>query len=125
MRKNKTGKKSAAVAPADFERVRRLALALPGVEEGTYYGTPAFRVGRKYFTRLHDKLDCLVIRIEPSDRQPRMAADPEAFFITDHYLNAPWMLIRLDKVADADLKELLEDAWRLEGGQRQTRAGTA
>ncbi len=54
MKKNKTGKQSAAVTPAGFDRVRRLALALPGVAEGTFYGTPAFRVGRKYFTRLHD-----------------------------------------------------------------------
>jgi hypothetical protein len=113
MKKNRVGKKTAAVAPAEFERVRKLALALPEVEEGTYYGTPAFRVDRKYFTRLHDKLDCLVIRIEPADRQLRLAADSDAFFITDHYLNAPWMLVRLDKVAAADLKELLADAWRL------------
>ena len=117
MKKNKTGKQSAAVTTAGFDRVRRLALALPEVAEGTFYGTPAFRVGRKYFTRLHDKLDCLVIRIEPADRQQRLAADPKAFFITDHYLNAPWMLVRLEQVADDDLQELLGDAWRLEGGE--------
>jgi hypothetical protein len=117
MKKQKA--KVSPVPPVEFERVRKLALALPGVEEGTFYGTPAFRVGKKYFTRLHDKLDSLVIRIEMADRPSRLTADPETFFITDHYLKAPYMLIRLNKVTTADLKELLEDAWRLEGGQGQ------
>ena len=117
MKKNKTGKKSVPVTPAEFERVRRLALALPEVAEGSFYGTPAFRVGRKYFTRLHDRLDCLVIRIELADRRQRLAADPKAFFITDHYLEAPWMLVRLDQVAEDDLKELEDLA--LEGQGRR------
>ena len=41
----------------------------------------------------------------------RMKADPETFFITDHYLNYPYMLVRLSKVDRDDLRELLEDAW--------------
>ena len=116
--KKKPSKKPAREIPAGFERVRRYALALPEVEEGTYYGTPAFRVGGKYFTRLHDKLDCLVIHVEMKDREARMAADPATFFITDHYRDAPWMLVRLEKVSAADLKELLEDAWRLVASAR-------
>jgi hypothetical protein len=42
----------------------------------------------------------------------RMRADPETFYITDHYLNYPWMLVRLSRVSLDDLRELLEDAWR-------------
>ena len=32
---------------ADIETVRRLALALPEVEEGTWFRTPAWKVRRK------------------------------------------------------------------------------
>ncbi len=40
--------------PATVETVRHLALALPGVEEGTSYGTPAFRGRGRFLARLHD-----------------------------------------------------------------------
>lgn len=41
-------------APMNFETVRAVALALPGVEEGTCYGTPAFRVRGKFLLRLRE-----------------------------------------------------------------------
>jgi hypothetical protein len=61
--------------------------------------------------------DCVVVKIEPSDREMRMAADPRAFFITDHYLNYPYMLIRFSAVRKPDLRDLLEDSWRLAAPQ--------
>ena len=48
----------------------------------------------------------------------RMRADPEAFYITDHYLAYPWMLVRMAAVRRDDLAELLEDSWRLRAPQR-------
>jgi hypothetical protein len=35
------------------------------------------------------------------------------FFLTDHYLNYPSILLRLARVTTPRLKELLEDSWRL------------
>ena len=35
-------------APVTFDTVREIARALPGIEEGTCYGTPAFRVRGKF-----------------------------------------------------------------------------
>jgi hypothetical protein len=51
-----------------FETVRQRALALPGVEEGTSYGTPAFKVRGKLFVRLHQSGDSLVVRIDENER---------------------------------------------------------
>lgn len=113
MKKKLPNKSVPAAVPKEFDRVRELALALPGVEEGTSYGTPAFRVAGKLFARLHDNRDSLVIRINEGDRRMRMEADPSAFYITDHYRNYPWMLIRLANVEDGDLEDLLRDAWGL------------
>jgi hypothetical protein len=95
-----------------WETVREIALKLPKVEEGKSYGTPAFRVGKQLFARLHQDGDCVVVRIDPGEREMRMAADPRAFFITDHYLEYPWLLVRFSAVGKSDLRDLLHDAWR-------------
>ena len=96
-----------------WETVRDLALALPEVEEGKSYGTPAFRIRGKLFARLHDSGEAVVVKIEREERALRMKPDPEAFYITDHYLAYPWMLVRMAAVEPDVLRELLEEAWRL------------
>jgi hypothetical protein len=100
-----------------------MALALPEVEEGRSYGTPAFRVRKKLFARLHQDGESLVIRIDFDDRRLRMQTDPHTFFITDHYLPYPWMLVRLATVYDDDLEQLLKEAWQLVAPQRPVQEG--
>jgi len=95
-----------------WDTVRKLALAFPGAEESTSYGTPAFKVRGKLFVRLHQSGESIVVGIDESDRALRMKADPETYFITDHYLAYPWMLVRLSLVQEDDLRDLLEDSWR-------------
>ena len=107
-----------ANVPAAFEDVRRIALALDNVEEGTSYGTPAFKVAGKLLARLHQDGESLVVKIDPAERAMRMKADPETFYITDHYLNYPWILVRISSVDPDDLRDLLEDAWRLTAPKR-------
>lgn len=95
-----------------WETVREIASALPGAEEGTSYGTAAFRVRKALFVRLHNSGESLVVRIDPDDRTMRMKVDPETYFITEHYRNYPYMLVRLSTVTRDDLSELLEESWR-------------
>lgn len=38
--------------------------------------------------------------------------DPETFYITNHYLNYPAMLVRLSTVQPDDLRKLIEASWR-------------
>src|SRR5262245_39629933 len=95
-----------------WETVRQFALALPEAEEGSSYGTPAFRVRGKLFLRLHQSGDSIVVRMDPQERATRMQADPKAFYITDHYLNYPLMLVRLSAVRRDDLRDLVEESWR-------------
>lgn len=49
--------------------MRRLALALPGVEEGLSYGTPAFRVKGKFLARLKEDGGSLVVKIDFDERE--------------------------------------------------------
>jgi hypothetical protein len=109
--KSKTPSRLRKTEPVTFETVRKLALALPGVEEGKSWGTPAFRVGKKFLARLREDGD-LVVRVEFAAREVLMGAAPETFYITDHYGDYPAMLVRLSKVDPDDLRELLEEAWR-------------
>jgi hypothetical protein len=101
-----------------LETVREIALGLPGAEEGTSYGTPAFRVCGTLFARLHESGESLVVKIDPDERAMRMKVDPETYHITDHYLNYPLMLLRLSSVSRDDLVDLLEESWRRSAPKR-------
>ena len=99
--------------PVKFDTVRQIALALPGVEEGTSYGTPAFKVKGKLFIRFHQDGESLVVATEYADREALVLEQPETFYVTDHYLNYPWVLVRLSAIRPDQLTDLLRQAWRL------------
>ncbi len=98
--------------------MRELVGSLPGVEEGTSYGTPALKVRGKLFVRFHQDGESLVVGIEEREREERMKSDPHAYYITDHYAAYPWMLVRVAVVTREDLAELLYSAWRLRAPKR-------
>jgi hypothetical protein len=118
MSRKREPKRQRKTEPMTFEQVRLLALALPKAVDGTSYGTPAFKVSGKLFARLHQDGQSLVVKIDPGERTMRMKADPETFYITDHYLNYHWILVRISSVDPDDLRDLLEDAWRLSAPKR-------
>ena len=93
--------------------VRRIALALPNAEERPCYGTPGFYVNKKIFARLLEDEDSVVLKIDDDRREVLMKADPQTYFITDHYRNYPMMIVRLSKVDTADLRELLAGACQI------------
>src|SRR6476661_7997091 len=98
--------------------LRRLALAFPGVEEGLSYGTPGFRVRRKFLARLWEDGETLVVKCGYDERDFRMMAEPETFFVTEHYRGYPTVLVRLARVREDDLQAVLEEAWRRQAPKR-------
>jgi hypothetical protein len=106
-----------------FEDVRRIALSLQNVEEGTSYGTPAFKVGGKLLARLREDGESLVVGTTFEEREEMMAAEPETYYITDHYLNYPWVLVRLSRVHSDALRDLLGRAWRLASMPKRRASG--
>lgn len=95
-----------------YDTIRRLALTMPDVEESRSYGTPALKVKRQLFVRLHQDLDKIVLRMPFDRREELMAEDPETYFITDHYRDYPWVLVSLAKVRPDALRDLLNIAYR-------------
>ena len=100
-----------------FARVRAAAAHLPEVEESTWYGTPALKVGGKGFARLKDA-DTLVVLCALDEKEMLMEADPKVYFETDHYKGWPAMLVRLKAISPSQLRHRLEQAWRFRAPKR-------
>jgi hypothetical protein len=107
--------------PITFDTIRQMALSLDNVEESTSYGTPAFKVGGALFARLREDIDSLVVRMDFDQREELMAADPETYFITDHYLNYKWVLVRLSRVHPDAMRDLLRIAWKSAASSKRPR----
>jgi len=86
-------------------------LALPGVEESTAYGSPALKVHGKLLACVpaHRSAEpgSLVVRVGLDDRAELLAADPDVYYVTDHYLNYTAVLVRLSRVTPDVLRDLL------------------
>ena len=106
---------------ADWETVREVARGLPGAEESTTYGEPAFKVGGKLFAWLspdHQADGALAVRVDPDEKQLAIDSAPDIYFQTPHYEGYPILLIRLDRVDPVDLAERIEDSWLLRAPKR-------
>ena len=117
--------KPRARAGLTFDDARAIALGLGGVEEGTSYGTPAFKAGKKLLARLREDGETLVVRVDLEARDALLRSDPETFYLTDHYAAHPWVLVRLPRVRRAVLEGLLEEARRSVAPGRPRAAGKA
>jgi len=103
-----------------FDTVRELAGELAGAEESTSYGTPAFKVRGTLFLRLWEDNETLVVRTEMDRREEMISDDPATYFLTDHYLNYPWVLVRLSKVRKNALRDLITSAWMLANAPKKS-----
>jgi hypothetical protein len=95
----------------DFETVRKIGLALPGVEEGTAYGSPALKVRGKLLACMaaHRSAEpgSLVVCVDFEDRAELLVADPDVYYVTDHYVGYNAVLVRLSCINRDVLRDLL------------------
>ena len=92
--------------------VRKLALAFPGMTEGSSYGEPAFLLDGKFFSRFNEKEQALVVHAEEPLRDALLAGKPDVYFTTDHYRNYPALLARLSLLELSELAALYEAHFR-------------
>ena len=113
----------------DFGVVRKIALGLPGVEQSTIHGAPSLKVCGKLLTcpALHKTAEpnSLAVRIGFDQRAELMAADPGVYYVTDHYVNYPVVLVRLSRINPDALRDLLGMAWRFVSAKTPGRKPTA
>jgi hypothetical protein len=103
--------------PIKFDTVRDIALTFPGVEESTAYGSPALKVHGKVMAgipvhRREVEPGSLVVRVDFDDRAERLAAEPDVYYVTDHYAGYSAVLVRLSRVNREVLRDLLGMAWK-------------
>jgi hypothetical protein len=104
---------------ATWGDVVEIGRSLPEVEVGTWYGTPGLKVAGKGFCRLRTDPDALVVRVlDMGDREALLQGGPDVFFSTPHYDGAPYVLVRLEAIDGGQLRELIEDAWRIRAPKR-------
>lgn len=112
---------------ADADDVRRVALALPHVEEIDSDGFD-FRVGGKGFVWSYPerrpgkprviRTDVAVLYVgDEAEKQALLLGEPDVFFTTSGYDEWPLVLVRLSQVGTDRIGELVTDAWRMRAPQ--------
>jgi hypothetical protein len=100
----------------NFDTVRRIGLALPGVREELYYGAPAIKAGGRLVacipTHKSAEPESLVVRTSFERRAEMLAEDPEVYYLKPHYENFPVVLVRLSRIHADALRDLLKAAWQ-------------
>ena len=106
----------------DWEDVRRIGLAMPGVDESTAYGSPALKIRGKLMTCLptHKSAEpgSLAVSLSFEQRDGLLAEAPDTYYVKEHYLNYPIVLVRLARISQDVLADLLGMAWRFASDRR-------
>jgi hypothetical protein len=103
---------------ATLDDVRRLALSLPETSERPCYGTPGFYVRNHLFARIRSDEESVVVKVDMGERDLLMGAEPDVFFITDHYREYGYVLVRVEAIEEDELLEVLTDSWRMVAPKR-------
>ena len=110
---------------ADFARVREVGLTIPGLEEGEAWNGPCLKASKKIAACMatHRSVEpgTLVVVVGEDVRDELIEGDPDVYYIKDHYVPWPTVLVRLAKVDDEVLRELLMMAARYRRADTPTR----
>jgi hypothetical protein len=109
-----------------------LGETFPGCQKPTANGREVVRVAGKVIAYLAsnersrpsgvpDNEEFVIVRIDFDRREYLLELNPEAFFVTPHYKSYPGVIVRLSTVDQAQLRDLLVDAWRLVAPKRLVR----
>ena len=96
------------------EDVREIALSLPRAYEALVHDRVKFRVGRIVFLAISRDEELLGFGFPKEERAALVASEPEKFLMplrSDERYN--WVRVRLAKIDEAELRELIIDAWRM------------
>lgn len=96
------------------EEIRRLAMALPRTEEHLIRDRVKFRVGRIVYLALSRDETIMGFAFPKEERAALIEAEPDKFEMprpSDERYN--WVHVRLAAIDQAELREIVFDAWRM------------
>src|SRR3954462_1020867 len=100
-----------------FRSVRSIGLRLAGVEESTMYGSPALKLDGKMMAcvAVHKSAEpnTLIVAMDFAQRDALIAEEPDTYYLKDHYVGYPVVLVRLSRVHPDAMRDLLHGAWQL------------
>ena len=104
---------------ASFDRVRAIGATLPDVEEVSMYGGFALKVrGKMFVCQAMNKAaepNTLAVRMDFAQRDALLEEDPATYYLKEHYVNYPCILVRLSRVHPDALRDLVHGAYRFVG----------
>ncbi len=110
--------------PLTFSTVRKIAHELPGVEDGTAYGSPALKVRGQLLAciPIHRSAEphSLAVRVDMTDRAQLLAEAPDIYYVTDHYAPHPAVLVRLSRINADALRDLLAMSYKFVTAKKPT-----
>ena len=99
-----------------FANVEAIARTLPDVEVTTAWGQPALKVRGKMFACLAShrstEPNTLVVKMDFPDRDALIGEEPDTYYLKEHYMGYPCVLVRLSRVHPDALRELIIGAHR-------------
>jgi hypothetical protein len=99
-----------------FTPVEKIGRTLPGVEITTTWGQPTLKVhGRMFVCAASHKSaepDTLVVMMDFADRDALVEDDPDTYYLKEHYVGYPCVLVRLSRVYHDALRDLVVGAHR-------------
>jgi hypothetical protein len=112
----------------DFDTVRKIGLTLPDVEQATSWGVPSLKVKGKLLACVPShksaEPDSLVVRVDIGDRAHLLKEAPEIYYVTDHYVGYSGVLVRLSRIDDGTLRDLLGMAHKFVTSKAKRRTST-
>lgn len=96
----------------DFNDVFAIASTFPGAVRSTTHGTPSVKLGTKFLLREREPGILALQRPSIDERDMLIEADPDLFFITDHYRDYRYVLIRMDRLTPEHFRAPFETIWR-------------
>jgi hypothetical protein len=97
-----------------IEEVRALGRDFPDLQESTMYRSPALKLGKRLVACLaiHRSAEpgSLVVRTDFEQRAALLTDDPGTYYVTDHYVKHPVVLVRLARMQHDQLRDLLASA---------------
>lgn len=98
-----------------FEDVAAIGCTLEGAERTMAWGQPALKVRGKMFVCMtaHRSAEpnSLAVMMDFPDRDALIADDPDTYYLKEHYLNYPCVLVRLSHVRRDALRDLVVSAY--------------
>lgn len=101
---------------SDFDAAREIALSLPGVELSTAWGSPALKVRGQWLavvpTHKSAEPNSLAVRVDFERRKELLESAPDVYYLKEHYVGYPTVLVRLARIERDALEGLLRMAWQ-------------